>query len=939
MSDTPKKPPGGKDTLFLFDGNNFVYRAYHALPMLTSPDRRPVNAVHGFVRMLAAARRDFAPDRLVAVFDAGGDGGRRQMYPEYKANRSPPPDDLAPQFPLVRQAVDAMGIRRIDQPGWEADDIIAAYTKAAHAAGIAVVVVSSDKDLMQLVTAPEDGPPVLLYDTMKQLVLGPQEVFDKFGVGPELLGDLLALTGDSSDNVPGVPGIGPKTAAALLTEYGDLEGVLAAAPSIKQKKRRERLIEHADDARLSRRLVALQDDVELPFGLDELFDRGFDEQTLVDFFEPLGFRQVLQELGATSVARQARPTGTDAAADDVAAIELRSVPGFETNEPVIAAPDDDAGLDAVLEAAAKEGARVGVAVAASDRDPLVANVVGIALTVDVDEGPRVGPVYMPVGHSQVELTGPRQWDVDRLVERVGPVLADPSVAKAVHDYKFAQLVLERIGITLAGVDVDPMLASYTLDPARNAHGLVELANDVLGFAARTEDKVRGKGKKAKAVAELAVDTAAQWVGEQAEVTAVVGGALIGQVEATGEAAQRLFHELEMPLAGILARLERRGIKVDAAVLQAQAAELGGKISAIEDDVEGEVGYRVNLGSPQQLQKLLYEDRGLSPSRKTKTGYSTDAKALEDLAMQDPIVQHILDYRTLTKLKGTYLDTLPTMLGEDGRLHAHFAQAVAATGRISSNDPNIQNIPVRTAEGRRVREAFVAPQGRVLVALDYSQIELRVLAHLSGDPALRGAFVDGVDVHRRTAAEIFSVDEDSVDSEQRRIAKAVNFGVVYGQTAFGLKQVLGIPQAKANLYIKRYYERIPGVKRYMEDLIAEAKRRGYSETILGRRRRIPELARKGAARGHGERIARNTPIQGSAADILKVAMIEVARALADVSWAQMLLTVHDELIFECDGDKVDALVALAKPCMEEAVALEVPVVVDVGHGQTWADCKG
>jgi len=937
MIPTPRKPPGGKNTIFLFDGNNFIYRAYHALPMLTSPDRRPVNAVHGFVRMVAAARRDFHPEHLVAVFDAGGDGGRKAAYSEYKANRSPPPDDLAPQFPLVHEAVDAMGLPRIMHPEWEADDVIASYVKAAVAAEMSVVIVSSDKDLMQLVSLEKDEPPVVLYDTMKQKVIGPAEVEAKFGVLPEKLGDLLALTGDSSDNIPGVPGIGPKTAAGLLAEYGDLEGVLAAAPDIKQKKRRERLIEHAEDARLSRKLVTLHDDIPLPVAFSDTPDKGFEEDKLVAFFEPLGFRQILQELGATPMARQARDQG-DVDPDSAQAIELGYVGNFEAGESVVAAPSDDAPLQAVLEAARADGGWLSVAVATSSDDPLSATLVGVGLAAAGTDA-SAAPVYLPVAHRQVELTGPGQWETTALTDAIGAVLADPELPKAAQDHKHALLVLERAGLNLAGVRVDPMLASYTLDPARSGHDLVSLADDVLGFSARKEDKVRGKGKKAKAVEDLDIPTAVGWLGEQAEVTLALGRALDKQVEDAGEAAQRLFHAVEMPLATILADLERRGIMVDGDVLRKQGTELGKQISEIEDSVEEEVGYRVNLGSPQQLQKLLYEDRGLAPSRKTKTGYSTDAKALEDLAMQDPIVQYILDYRMLTKLKGTYLDTLPELLGEDGRLHAHFAQAVAATGRISSNDPNIQNIPVRTEQGRRIREAFVAPKGRVLVALDYSQIELRVLAHLSGDPALRGAFTDDVDVHRRTAAEIFDVDEDEVDSEQRRIAKAVNFGVVYGQTAFGLKQVLGIPQAKANLYIKRYYERIPGVKRYMEDLIAEARRRGFAETILGRRRRIPELARRGAARGHGERIARNTPIQGSAADILKIAMIEVDKAMAEIEWADMLLTVHDELIFECDEARVDELVGLARPKMEQAVEMEVPLKVDVGHGRTWADCKG
>lgn len=933
-SPTPLTPPGGPKTLFLFDGNNFVYRAYHALPMLNAPDGRPVNAVHGFVRMVQATRRDFGPERVAAVFDAGGDGGRREIYEDYKANRSPPPDDLAPQFPIVRAAVDALGIRRIEQVGWEADDVIASYARRAVEQGISVVIVSSDKDLMQLVTMPEDGPSILLYDTMKQQVLGPPEVLAKFGVTPEKLGDLLALTGDSSDNIPGVPGIGPKTASALLDEFGDLEGVLAGAPTLKQKKRRERLIENADDARLSRRLVELHTEIELSVPLDELVDPGPDEDELVAFFEPLGFRQVLRELGATAAAREGVARQA-AAADDRPLLELAPVGGFAAVAPRVLTPADVEALRAVVDQAQSQS-HIGLSLLADGSDPQTAGLVGIGLFVPgVD-----APVYLPVGHRQVELGGGGQWSPEELTEHLGPLLADPQRVKGVHDAKAAVHLLAGLGLTLQGADVDAMLASYTLDPARASHALAALSLDVLEHKAPTQEAVCGKGKKATAPADLPVDKAGAWVGEQAQVCAALGDALHAQVERAGTAAQRLFHEIEMPLWHILVGLERRGIAVDSEVLRAQAAELGEKIAAIEAEVETEAGYRVNLDSPIQLRKLLFEERGLPATRKTKTGYSTDAKVLEELSLLDPIVGHILEYRSLTKLKGTYLDTLPELVSpEDGRLRATFQQAVAATGRLSSSDPNIQNIPIRTAEGRRIREGFVAPPGRMLVALDYSQIELRVLAHLSKDPALCGAFADGVDVHRRTAAEVFDVPEAEVDSEQRRIAKAVNFGVVYGQTAFGLAQQLGIPRGKAGSYIRAYFEKVPGVKRYMDDLVAEAKRIGYAETILGRRRRIPELARKGPARGHGERIARNTPIQGSAADILKIAMIEVDRGLADAPWADMLLTVHDELIFECDEDRVDDLVALARPRMESAAQLDVPLQVDAGHGRTWAACKG
>ncbi|MEX1362703.1 MAG: DNA polymerase I [Nannocystaceae bacterium] len=948
MTDTPQSPPGGPGSLFLFDAYNFVFRAYHALPMLNAPDGRPVNAVHGFVRMLLAVRRDYVPEALAAVFDAGGDGGRRTMFSEYKANRPPAPEDLAPQFPLVRQAVDALGIPRIEHPDFEADDVIAAYAKAAQAAGKRVIIVSSDKDLMQLCDAGDPGddeheprPPIYLFDTMKDRLVGPPEVAAKFGVGPEQLGDLLALTGDSSDNVPGVPGIGPKTASALLHEYGDLEGVLAAAPQIKQKKRRERLIEHAEDARLSRKLVALHDEVELPLPLSELTDSPPDDDVLLAFFEPLGFKLVLREMGASSAARRARTPGDD---EELGAVELEPVAGFvpaAAEHRLMLASDDEAWA-AYLQALPR-AEQLAVHLALDGSDTLEAEIVGVALAargLPESLAEHAQPVYVPIGHRQGDLVEGRQRDRDEVLAALQPLLEAEAPPKVMYDGKRQGLALRRVGIDPQGVTIDPMLVSYVLDPARSSHALAALGKDVLGHAPAPADKVLGKGRKAVRLPELAFAPAAAWLCDEVDLVRGLGQALGDQLQDSGDALRKLYEDMERPLSRVLLQLEERGIMLDAKVLHAQSEELGKTIAAIQSRVDAEAGYAVNVDSPIQLRKLLFDERGLPPTRKTKTGYSTDARVLEELSLLDPIVKDILAYRSLTKLKGTYLDVFPTLINaRTGRLHTSFHQAVAATGRLSSSDPNLQNIPIRTTEGRRIREAFVAPPGRTLVALDYSQIELRVLAHMSGDPNLSSAFIDGVDVHRRTAAEVFDVPEDEVSSEQRRIAKAVNFGVIYGQTAFGLAQQLGIPRGKAGSYIRAYFEKIPGVDRYMSELIARAKARGYAETLLGRKRRIPELARKGAARQHGERMARNTPIQGSAADILKLAMIEVEAALADHDWARMLLTVHDELIFECEEDRVDELVGLARPLMEGAFELRVPLKVDAGHGHTWAQCKG
>ena len=933
----PARLAAGPKTLYLIDANNLLFRAYHALPMLNASDGTPVNAVHGCVRMINAVRRDQRPEYFAAVFDGGRPSFRNEIYPEYKANRPEPPDDLVPQFALVREALDAMSIPRIERPGVEADDIIATLSDHAKARGIRTVIVSSDKDLMQLVSdTAGEVPSVHLLDTMKSIAIGPEEVQERFGVPPAKLGDLLALAGDSSDNIPGVPGIGPKTAAALLAEFGDLAGVLQNASGLRQKKRRDRLIEHAQDARLSRRLVELRHDCDVP-ELEELRDPQLDTERARAFFERWGFRTVLKELGAPTAPVVAAVPVTGAR-DSEGAIELGVVDGFEAGATprVILAADAPALRD--LAGAAKKAGALTVQLVLSAPDPMVAEVVGVAL--GVPEGAKVHSLsYVPVGHD-AELGDAQQLGWAQVVDILGEVLGSSDIAKTLADHKQQVLVIERHGAKVRGVTMDPVLASYVLDPARTSHEVPVLSHDILGHACATSDDVRGRARKQRPFHELGHEAVARYAGERVECVTALGFHLAAAIERAGEAVHRLYHEVEMPLARVLEALERRGIQLDTAVLATQSRAIEGQIEAIRQRIGDEVGHEVNLDSPIQLQKVLFEERGLPPLRKTKTGFSTDARVLEELSVLDPIVKEIIEYRILTKLKSTYLDALPALVNRSTkRLHTVFHQTVAQTGRLSSSDPNLQNIPIRSEHGRRIREAFVAPPGRRLVALDYSQIELRVLAHLSGDPNLRSAFIEDVDVHRRTAAEVFEVPEDQVTPEQRRIAKAVNFGVIYGQTAFGLAQQLGIPRGKAGIYIKAYFEKIPGVEAYMNELVAQAKRRGFSETVLGRQRRIPELRAKGARRAHGERMARNTPIQGSAADILKLAMIAVEGRLAEVSYGEMLLTVHDELIFECDEDRVDDLVGLARPAMEEAFQLDVPLKVEAGHGRTWAECKG
>ena len=930
------RPHGGPGSVFLVDASNFLYRAFHALPPLSAPDGTPVGAVHGFVRMIQALRKEFAPEALVAVFDSGRSRQRTALYPAYKAQRPPAPDDLVPQFELARRATDALGIPRVEVPEVEADDIIASYARAAQRAGKAVTIVSSDKDLMQLVGHEEgDGSPIQVYDTMKQRIVDAEAVEEKFGVRPNLLGDLLALTGDTSDNIPGVPGIGPKTAASLLHEYGSLEGVLAAAPAIKQQKRRESLVAHAEDARLSRRLVALQDDVPLPLSIAAIADPGPDPAAMAAFFGPLGFRSVV---GAAAVAKAGAAAGPAGGATSGGAIELR--PGaplaLDVGAFMVLVKGDEERLRAAVEALGR-CAGVAVQIAVDQGDAMLAELVGVAFAGRGEGAPP--PFYVPLGH-QGDGIFANQLGRAEFAALAGPLLASASPPKTVHAHKFQAIVLGRHGLELGGVAMDPQLCAYTLDPARPGHTLAELASELVAYSLPSPEAVLGKGKKALRFEQLPVAKAGPVACERAAVAAAVGAHLEEEMTRAGAAATRLYREIEVPLATVLRRLEERGILVDPEVLRRQSVELAKTIDELRAGIDAEAGHPVNPDSPTQLQKLLFEELGLEAGRKTKTGYSTDAAVLEELSVYHPVVNLILEYRTLTKLKGTYLDTLPALVNpRTGRLHTSFRQAVAQTGRLSSKDPNLQNIPVRSELGRRIREAFVAPPGKVLVTLDYSQIELRILAHLSGDENLSSAFRDGVDVHRRTAAEVFGVPEAEVTSEQRRVAKAVNFGVIYGQTAFGLARQLGIPRGKAGSYIKAYLAKLPGVTQYMDELVELAKRQGYAETILGRRRRIPELDRKGAARSYGERIARNTPIQGSAADILKRAMIDVESALTGASYARMLLTVHDELIFECDEARVEELIAVAKPRMEQAVALRVPLLVEGGRGKSWAECKG
>ncbi|MCB9556024.1 MAG: DNA polymerase I [Deltaproteobacteria bacterium] len=881
--------------LFLIDVSGFVFRAYHALPSLTNSRGVPTGAVLGFCNMVFRLIEDHKPTHLAAVFDSGRPSFRKEIYADYKANRPAAPEDLVPQFGLVERFVDGARIARVVQPGFEADDVIATLARRAQARGIPVTIVSSDKDLMQLV-----GERIVLLDTMKEKRFGIEQVVERFGVSPEQLGDWLALVGDSSDNIPGVPGVGPKTATTLLQQYGSIERLLAELASIKRAKLRENLERNAEMLGLSRKLVALVEDCPLSLELEQLEVQDLDRPALWKLFGELEFTRLRPKVAPLDVIDRAL---------------YQTVSDVEQ-------------LDRVFEQIAQAG-ELSLDLETTGIDPMRADIVGIALCWAAGEA-----AYVPVAHRYLGV--PKQLPLGTVLERLMRLTREhPLLRLCAQNHKYDWVVLARHGLELKAADADPMLASYVIDPARQTHNLDALAQSYLGHTMEKFAEVAGKRDTFEMVE---VDRATRYAAEDAEVALLLARQLEQKVAQDAKLSE-LYRRVELPLAAVLARIERRGCLLDCDVLAELEREVSLQLAELLEGIQEDAGWAINPNSPKQLQKLLFEQLELSTGRKTKTGFSTDADVLSDLALEHPIAARIEEWRSLAKLKSAYLDSLPKLIHpKTGRVHTSFNQAVAATGRLSSSDPNLQNIPVRGEIGRRIREAFIAPAGRAIVSADYSQIELRILAHLSGDPVLRDAFAKGQDVHTRTAAEVFAVPADSVTAEQRRIAKAVNFGVIYGQTDWGLARQLRIPKFQAAQYIEGYFARYAGVQAFMERTIEAARTDGYVTTLFGRRRTLADIrARRRGPRLYAERMARNTPIQGSAADIIKLAMIAVERALEQSALdAQMILTVHDELVFETAADQVDALADLVRQIMSEAAEVSVPLVVDVGSGANWGE---
>ena len=915
------------DHVYLVDGSAYIFRAFHALPPMTRADGTPVNAVYGFANMLTKLVEDSEADFLAVIFDTARKTFRSDIYPEYKAHRPPAPEELIPQFELIREATRAYSLPCLELEGFEADDLIATYARHAVEQGFDVTIVSSDKDLMQLV-----GPGVRMMDPMKNRFIGPDEVVEKFGVGPDKVIDVQSLAGDSTDNVPGVPGIGIKTAALLLEEYGDLDTLLARAGEIKQNKRRENLIEFADLARISRDLVTLRTDVPVDHKIVEFQKKRPDPAVLIPFLEEQGFRTILSKVRSEF--------GVDAPA--AASADTATPPGEAAYELV---QDEDA-LKAWIAAAEKEGV-VAFDTETSSLDSMQAALVGLSLSVKGGSA-----CYVPLAHvapggetdGELDLAGdavprvaaPKQIDFDTAIGLLKPMLEDPGVLKVGQNIKYDMQVMARYGIEITPID-DTMILSYVLEGGLHGHGLDELATLHLGHTNIKYSDVTGTGKKRIGFAEVPLDKALDYAAEDAEVT----GRLYRQLKPriATERMATVYETLERALVPVLSKMERTGISIDATFLKDLSGDLEKRAADIAEDIYRLAGREFNIGSPKQLGEILFDEMSLDGGKKTKTGaYGTGADVLEGLAAQGhDLPRRVLDWRQLTKLRSTYTDALVAQINpETKRVHTSYAQAIASTGRLSSTDPNLQNIPIRTEEGRKIRQAFIADKGNVLLSADYSQIELRLLAHVAGIETLVQAFRDGQDIHAMTASEVFGIPVEGMESSVRSRAKAINFGIIYGISPFGLARQLSIPQGEAKAYIESYFEKFPGIRDYMETTKTFARDHGYVQTIFGRKCHTPGIADKNPARRNfSERAAINAPLQGAAADIIKRAMTRIDPALEKAGLgARMLLQVHDELIFEVPEAEIDETAALVKKVMEGAAHLDVPLVVETGSGANW-----
>ncbi|EAR55302.1 DNA polymerase I [Photobacterium sp. SKA34] len=919
MATIPENP------LILIDGSSYLYRAYHAAPNFTNSDGEPTGAIYGVVNMLRSMLRQFSTEHIAVIFDAKGKTFRDDMYPEYKANRPPMPDDLRSQIEPLHAVIKAMGLPLIAISGVEADDVIGTLSTQASQQGMPVLISTGDKDMAQLV-----DQNVTLINTMTDVVMDPAGVVDKFGIGPELIIDYLALMGDKVDNIPGVPGVGEKTAKALLTGIGGLDTLydnlddIAALGFRGSKTMAKKLIDNKEAAYMSYKLATIKLDVELDVTPDELRKGVPDTDVLTELFGKLQFRRWLTEMLDGSDGRIV----ADEKSGDVPA-----------EKKAVAPTIDRSGYETVLDkesfATWLEQLKAAEAFAFDTEtdglDYMTANVVGVSFAIE--EGKAA---YVPLAHDY--LDAPAQLDRDWVLEQLKPLLEDPKQAKIGQNLKFDASIVARYGIEMQGIVFDTMLESYVFNSVVGRHDMDSLALRYLEHKNISFEEVAGKGKKQLTFNQIDLEQAGPYAAEDADITLRLHNTLYPKVEADDK-LKHVFENIEMPLVPVLSRMERTGVYVDSMLLGAQSTEIAVRLDEIEKKAFEIAEQEFNLSSPKQLQAILFEKMGLPVLKKTPSGTpSTNEEVLQELALDYPLPKLLLEYRGLAKLKSTYTDKLPKMVNPaTGRVHTSYHQAVTATGRLSSSDPNLQNIPVRNEEGRRIRQAFVAQSGYKILAVDYSQIELRIMAHLSGDKALLDAFRHGKDIHAATAAEILSLDIENVSSEQRRRAKAINFGLIYGMSAFGLAKQLDMGRNEAQNYMNVYFERYPGVLEYMESTRNAASEQGYVETLFGRRLYLPDIkSRNGLRRKAAERAAINAPMQGTAADIIKLAMIAVD------DWVQqqpegdvrLLMQVHDELVFEVKESALEAVTASVKALMEQAAMLDVPLIADTGYGDNW-----
>lgn len=887
--------------MYLIDGSSYIFRAFFGIRQFLSNSKGlPTNAIYGFATMLLKIIREKKPEYLAIVFDTKEKNFRHKLYNEYKANRPEVPDELKPQFPYIFDLVKAFNIVSLQQEGFEADDIIGTLCKKAEEKEFEVIIVSGDKDMMQLIT-----PNIKMLDTLKNKTFGIQEVKEKFGVEPKQVIEVMGLMGDSSDNIPGVPGIGPKTAAALIQEYGSIEQLLKNIGQIKKTSLKNKLSEYTEQARLSKKLCAIYTNVNLSVSIEDMKVKELKPEKLIPLFKELEFASLLKDFLPSSFIPK---------------------PGFG-NEKEYKTIFNEIELDKIVNQV-KNAGFVSIDLETTSKFPIDAEIVGISISVNKNEA-----YYVPVSH--VYSGVPDQLNREEVLKKLKPVLENKKIKKIGQNIKYEIIVFKKAGIELQNIYFDTMIASYLINPSKHNHNLEDIALEYLNHRMTTYKEVAGSGSKEIGFHEVDIETATNYSGEDADITLQLSNELLPILEK--DALVNLMNKIELPLAEVLAEMEMNGVKINNEFLKEMSEYLKREKTLSMQKIYDMAGEEFNINSPKQLSKILFEKFKLPALKKTKTGYSTDTSVLEQLAVDYPLPLEIISYRQLSKLKSTYVDALPLLINKKtGRIHTSFNQTVTATGRLSSSDPNLQNIPIRTELGRKIREAFIAEKNNLLLSADYSQVELRILAHLSEDKALLEAFKKGEDIHAQTAIKIFNVSPDRVDPNMRRMAKAVNFGIIYGISPFGLSKNIGVSQKEAKEFIEYYFDLYKGVKKYLEQTIIDARKNGYVTTILNRRRFLPELTSNNKhMRGFAERMAVNTPVQGSAADLIKIAMINISKKLKDKNLkSKLILQVHDELVFEIPEEEKEVMSGLVKKEMEGVMELKVPLTVDVAVGKNW-----